>query len=864
MLLISGVAALGWQFVWTQQLGIYLGHEAISVLAVMGAFFGGSSLGAFALSHRLECNRWPGRWFVACELVIGLWGLVLSVGLPHLLPVAVGLLGQEPSPLRHLALAFSVPFIALLPATLAMGITLPAIERLLHHQTPSNLGGLYAANTFGALLGVALVVWTLVPALGLKNTGLVFSALNLLCAGIAWLFWGQRSLSQREPGNIEPVHDQVKALTTHLADADAWPPMLLLGVTGLLGIGYEVLVIRVLSQVTENTVFSYALLLAVYLVGTALGAAFYQKKLRNNADSRALLQCLLFALVATIWLSGLGLWHADRAGRWMQSLFGTGMTPALAGEMLAAIMSMALPTFVMGALFTHLCLTARGAKLSAKAPISGHTIARALSINTAGAALAPYLIGVILLPWLGAKTGWWLIMLAYLLLLSPRFWRMKSFYALVLAVSATALLVPPLQFFDVPEGGRVLSHTDGVMAAVSVIEDGEGIAHLHINNRVQEGSSAASPVESRLALIPMMMHPAPHTALFLGLGTGHTACVAATERALEVTAVELLPEVVAATHFFTPPEQVAAAKKVRVVVADARRFVQSGHEPYDLIVADLFHPARNGAGSLYTREHFDSIHARLAPGGLYCQWLALHQMDLDTLRSVIAAYLQVFPKAVAVLASNSLDSPVIGLISRRGGERFNADEVQSRIEQFGGTELLRTARLGNRFAVLGSVVADADALRRFTAVQLPNSDDRPLVIHLAPRTTYAPETTPRQRLATFVNLTGVKPENVVSTASASDTARFAAYWQARDQYLQLGMSIRPSGDPSKMLDQLQAPLSAILRGSPDFQPAWEPLLAMSQAIAATDPARRDKIIATLRNLDPQPPELAVEVGRPAL
>ena len=858
---MSGVAALGWQFVWTQQLGTYLGHEVVSVLAVMVAFFGGLSLGAFVLSARLESTRWPGRWFVICELVIAMWGLVLSAGLPHLLPVAVGLLGAEPSPVWHWAIAFGVPFVALLPATLAMGITLPAVERLLRHQTHSNLGGLYAANTFGALLGVALVVWTLVPTLGLATTGLTFSALNLLCAGIAWLVWGQRSISAVAPNRTVPTPDWRTAGTVHPTGVDAWPPMLLLGVTGFLGIGYQVLVIRVLSQVTENTVFSYALLLAVYLVGTALGAAFYQKKLRINAGSRVLLQRLVLALVVAIWLSGLGLWHADDAGRWMQSLLGPGMTTALAGEMLAAIMSMALPTFVMGALFTHLCLAAQGAKLSDTALIARHSIAHAVSVNTAGAALAPCLVGVMLLPWLGAKAGWWLIMLAYLLLLSSRFWRMKSFYALLVALSATALWAPPLRFVDIPEGGRLLSYTDGVMAAVSVIEDSQGIAHLHINNRVQEGSSAASPVESRLALIPMLMHPAPHTALFLGLGTGHTARVAAAENALEVTAVELLPEVVTATPFFTPLEQLAAAKKVRVVVADARRFVQSGRQPYDLIVADLFHPARNGAGSLYTREHFDAIHARLAPGGLYCQWLALHQMDLDTLRSVIAGYLKVFPKATAVLASNSLDSPVIGLISHRDGERFHADKVQSRIEQFGGRELLQSARLGSRFAVLGSVVADADALRRFAADQLPNSDDRPLVIHLAPRTTYAPDTTPRQRLATFVDLTGAKAQNVVSTAFADNNTRLAAYWRARNLYLQLGMSIRPSGNPSKMLDQLQAPLSTILRGSPDFQPAWEPLLAMSQAIAVTDPARRDTIITALRNLDPLPPELAAALGR---
>ena len=104
-------------------------------------------------------------------------------------------------------------------------------------------------------------------------------------------------------------------------------------------------------------------------------------------------------------------------------------------------------------------------------------------------------------------------------------------------------------------------------------------------------------------------------------------------------------------------------------VADARRFVNASRNKYDVIVADLFHPARDGAGSLYTVEHFQAIRGLLKPGGLFCQWLPLYQLDLDVLRVIVRTFLQVFPEGTAYLAHYSLQTPIIGLIgAARTGE----------------------------------------------------------------------------------------------------------------------------------------------------------------------------------------------------
>jgi len=84
-------------------------------------------------------------------------------------------------------------------------------------------------------------------------------------------------------------------------------------------------------------------------------------------------------------------------------------------------------------------------------------------------------------------------------------------------------------------------------------------------------------------------------------------------------------------------------------IADARRFVKVSETRYDVIIADLFHPAQDGAGTLYTQEHFVAIRQRLARNGLFCQWLPLHQLDEPTLKIIMKTFLNVFPQTQAYL-----------------------------------------------------------------------------------------------------------------------------------------------------------------------------------------------------------------------
>ena len=824
LMMASGFAGLGYQIVWTQQSALWLGHESAAVLAVVSAFFGGLALGALLMGPRIERSLHAVRWYAACEAVIAAWGLVLLVAMAPFSAWVVDLTGAQPTPLWQWCLAFSGTFLLLLPATAAMGATLPTMERVTSqmHTGQRSIAALYACNTFGAVLGVLVATFWLVPEVGLARTAVVCVGLNVLCAVLAWSIW--------------PVHPEAPEPTARQSPPSASGArrlQLALAMTGLLGIAYEVLVVRVLSQVAEDTVYTFAMLLAVYLVGTSLGAAIYQRWLARAVDAARLTDRLLCALAAACLLGTASLWAAD----WVQAQvlqFGEGdrMALAIGAEAILALVAFGLPTLMMGALFSHLCTLAREA---------GVSFGRSLGVNTLAAALAPPLFGVFLTPMLGPKLVLLGIGLAYLLLATRQAWSTPWAWAPAMLGLAMAVWAPPLAFIDVPEGGHMVSYSEGVMAAVSVVEDAEGVARLRINNRQQEGSTSSRLVDARQALLPLLLHPAPQRALFLGLGTGVTSGSAAQDPSLQVDVVELLPEVIdASQHFKRVFDGEGPSPRMHVMAADARRYVRASTRSYDVIVSDNFQPARSGSGALYTVEHFRAVRGRLAQDGVFCQWLPLHQLDLGTLRSIVQSFIAVYPQGFAILASNSLETPVVGLVGRADGGHLDRERLRQRLA---ATQMpIPPAAFGieDEFALLGSVVAGPKALARFAGRAVANTDDLPVVAYRAPRITYAPDSLPRDRLLTFLNEVSLSPDEVL--AAPVDPAwadRLGAYWTARKHFIEAGRMVHPSSDVQDMLSQVREPLLAVLHISPDFRPAYDPLLHMAAALLNSDvPAGR--------------------------
>ncbi len=727
--LLSGIAGLGYQMTFVRMFAVGLGHELPAVLAVVGAFFGGLALGAWALDGPIARSRRPGHWYVGLELVIGLWGLACVWLVSPANALALRLMGEQPGAVWQWLVSLGLPLAVLLPATAAMGATLPAMERFVAPLTRDGrcLGGLYAVNTLGAVLGTLAGAFVLAPMLGYRATVMTLAGADLLCVVLMLPLLRSASAGKTSSESTSPLDGEGVSPSTPLPRAHL---LVILGVTGLLGIGYEIVGLRVLAQVIENTVYSYAAALAVFLIGTAAGAAAYQRSGRRF-EFETLLGYLLCGLAATGVLGGLSLSWSREVYQACRLTLGDGLGAVALSEMAVAATVFLPPTLLMGATFSHLAQAAKG---------RDGGVGAAVAINTAGGFLAPLLVGVLLMPLLGTKWSLVAVSLSYLALLTHP--GKVAWPVLLLPLGLMLLLPANLRLVRTFEGQHVADYREGVMASVAVVENQQGHRFLRVNNRYQMGgtSPSAARMELRQGHLPLLLHPAPRRVLFLGVGTGVTALAAADHPGLEADAVELVPEVVAALPAFrVHGRSLADAGNVTVHTADARRFVRAADSAYDVIVADLFHPARDGGGMLYTWEHFRAIRDRLAPGGLFVQWLPMYQLDEPTTRAIVRTFLEVFPDARAVMHDVDLNHPAVGLVAPRDRwPSYRPGYLARRATEPALRKALVEIGLGSDAALLGMLITGPAGLGAYaegsggaSGVRI-NTDDRPVVVYQAP------------------------------------------------------------------------------------------------------------------------------------
>ncbi|WP_051952693.1 hypothetical protein [Methylocapsa aurea] len=834
---LSGFAGLAYEIIWTRLLAVSLGHEIVAALGVMTALFAGLALGALALGAPwFNMKARPAYWYAGLELAIGAWAVLLIPLAPLAGDLALALAPVDASPARQWLVAFALPFALLLPATLAMGGTLPTLEAVL---APRLCGGgavgiVYAANTLGAVAGALATIFLLIPALGLTATLMACAAVNLVCAITMWLCGGQ---AHSGSAAARPADPRSAAGRAQLA------PLFL---TGLLGIGYEVLTIRVVSQILENTIYTFAILLAVYLLGTACGGAL-QSRLAKRYDRDALTVRLVLLTSLCCVGGAVALASSETILTALQGFAPPTMASRLGAEFGVAGAAFLLPTIAMGALFAQL---AQGVRDRAGA------LGAALAVNTLGAALAPILFGPLLLPLIGAKFGFTLVALFYLLAL-PNFRGRTRALAALAAAAAIALQLSPLslRFIQTPPGGALLWHRDGVMAAVSVVRDQAGANHLQVNNHFRMGGDASIRSDAREAHIPLLLHPNPKRALFLGLGTGTTLSAVGDHPGVIADGVELVPEVVESFPWFRQSApNLGRDANLRVHVADARRFVRAAGDRYDVVVADLFHPSLDGSGALYTQEHFAAIRDRLAEDGLFCQWLPLHQLDLDTLRVILRTFLAVFPNSSAYLAQFSIETPLVALVGRLSPKSYPVDWLSRRVQDGSLGARLAALDLRDDTALFGLYLASADELRLFAGPGPLNSDDRPLVTTQAPRAAYVASDTPGARLMALLDAFHPQPSALLRGEDAGAFRRLADYWRARDRFLEIGVRTRIAGNAQGFIADVGPQLVEVVRMSANFDAAYLPVLAMARQLGLSDPSAARRLLEALDRANPARPE----------
>jgi len=383
------------------------------------------------------------------------------------------------------------------------------------------------------------------------------------------------------------------------------------------------------------------------------------------------------------------------------------------------------------------------------------------------------------------------------------------------------------------------------MVTASVVSDASGARYLEVNGHFRMGGTSSMRSDYRQAILPMLLHPQPQRALFLGVGTGATLVGGAQLPGTTVRGVELSPEVVSLLPWFS-----AVGPLPPVTIADARRYVAADTGQYDVIVADLFHPALDGSGSLYTTEHFAAVRKRLAPGGLFCQWLPLYQLDLPSLRAIIRGFLDVYPDGSAWLNHYSVRTPMLALVGRRDRGNLDLHTLAERLADPAVRAVVHPIGFEGPMEVLGQYVGGSRTLGAFAGEGPRNTDDYPFVALDAQRNVRALAAQPSALLLAVLG--ELRPDSAEllqnvdraspDTSVVAMSARLTAYWQARNRFIEAGAALR--GDPRGLaLVNAAAPaLLESIRMSPEFDPAYHPLMSMARSLIASNRAAAEHLL----------------------
>lgn len=599
-------------------LSLQFGVSIFGVVITAAAFMLGLGVGALLGGRISQRHSSPLRLFALIEICIAGYALLL----PFILRlVDVGVLQAAPESLTAwYALQLTAALILItLPATV-MGIGFPLVLKAVRN-TPVSLGWIYGLNTCGGAFG-ALLPLLLLPTLGWVAGVWVVAMIGVLVAVVAW--W----LSHHQPQQAEQQLQSVASISIAPLTLFAYAAV------GAAALILEVGWTRLFGMLLLRTEYVMAVILAVFLVGIG-GGSLLARRLRAGIWFDLLpILAAIFAL--------LSLWFIPQLAAWAERSDFNSLAAAMLMQGLA-IAALTLPvTLLLGAWLPL---------LSARLGQEKATGAVLYGANSIGAAAGALLAGFVLIPWLGTATT--IVLAAMLLFFAGMAWaarRSWSALPLIMVLAWPVLQLPSVNQL-LPQGqansSDLLVHEDA-LAITHVLERQDGQRLLLADLQRMDASSEPLAVVSQQnqVRLPLLLHSEPKQVLFLGLGTGITASASLPYPDMQRTAVELSQGAIYASQNLFAEVNGDVASEMLIVRDDARRFLQTTRQDYDVIIGDLFHPDLVGRSALLSLQQFQRAKDRLADGGLFVQWLALNQFDPRSLQVVLRTFKQVFPEAV--------------------------------------------------------------------------------------------------------------------------------------------------------------------------------------------------------------------------
>lgn len=661
----SGGAALIYEIVWLQLLQLVIGSSTVSLGVLLGTFMGGMCLGSLLLPRVVSTRHHPLRVYAALEIGIGVIGLLVLWLMPLVtnLYTAWGGYGLGGYLLRGLVAA-----VCLLPPTLLMGATLPAVARWVE-TTPrgvSWLGFFYGGNIAGAVCGCLLAGFYLLRVHDMAIATYVAVAINVTVAAIA-LALAPRigyAASTATPGAAPP--------TAAVRAPGAAVVYVAIALSGFSALAAEVIWTRLLGLLFGGSVYTFAIILAVFLVGLGVGSSAGAFLSRNVDSPRvALGWCQMLVAGAVTWTAYM---LADSLPYWP-------INPAISSniwynfqlDIVRALWAILPATLLWGASFP-LALAAA----AAKGQDPGRLVGGVYAANTVGAIAGALAASLLLVAWIGSQRAQQLLValsaISALLILIPASLpaadvrpgsspqRRRSVAAIVVATGLAGWLatqVPPVPSLLVAYGryaatwidqSEIIYMGEGLNSSVAVSRLWNGVINYHNAGKVQASSEPQDMrLQRMLGHLTTLVPDNPRSVLVIGCGAGVTAgAVSIDPRVERVTIAEIEPLVpeVASTHFSAHNFDVIRNPKVRLFIDDARHYLLTTDETFDAITSDPLDPWVKGAATLYTTEFFEVVKQHLNPGGVVTLFVQLYESNPEAVKSEVATFFEAFPNGV--------------------------------------------------------------------------------------------------------------------------------------------------------------------------------------------------------------------------
>ena len=729
--LLSGAAGLVYQLVWMRYLATIFGTSEQAIVTVLVAYMGGLAAGAWVAARLLPRLTRPILIYALLEVTIAIGALLVPWLLEVVGRVHVAIMGGQAAPpsdggvVNSLA-GLGLGCIVLLIPTACMGATLPILARGVvrrSEQIGRRTGWLYGMNTLGAVVGVVLAAFFLIPNLGLWGTSYVGVGLNLLVAVIGWFVANRAVPSVERQDHL--AHLPVKGAFTHVI-------LSMMLISGSVAFAYEVLWARLLAHVLGGSMYAFATMLAAFLAGIAIGGLLGATVATERRKSCYWLACVQI---------GMGILTAitfSSIDRWSSATFlREGL--AMAGQVTVCGLILMPTTICLGTTFP---LAVRS--LAEDPYDAGRFAGRVYAWNTIGAIIGAVGVGYFLIPSVGFAFTFRLAISLNLALSSLVLFAMRPVprrAAIAAAILAAASLFlyqpqPPLRLLTMSpfDGQRLASqgepelvhHAVGRSATVALLRR-QG-SYLLRTNGLQEaeifpqGAASLSYTSIRwLPALPKVLRADCQSLLVVGFGGG-TLLEAVPSGIQSIDVIELEHEIIRANELIADHRAIDPLKdtRIRVVINDARGALELTNQCYDAIVSQPSHPWTAGASHLYTREFLELARDHMHEEGIFVQWLGAHFVDEHMFRSFCATMVAVFPHVqlyllgdnfVFVGSATSLETPFLDG-AREDGSLIHLSEY---------------SKIAFVEDVLATLVLDEAGCRRLAANQRPITDDKNLM-----------------------------------------------------------------------------------------------------------------------------------------